>query len=124
MGLGRFRRWPRNRFIDRCCNTSLLRWLLWIWLSILWRLSVLLRLRPFRIRLWLSLWLRISSRILRSRVLPALSVCRLLPLSSLLSICVLIDRVDDWSSRQTIEKDRRKAVFLFFGIVGGGSEER
>jgi len=32
--------------------------------------------------------------------------------------------MDDWSSRQTIEKDRRKAVFLFFGIVGGGNEER
>jgi hypothetical protein len=26
--------------------------------------------------------------------------------------------VDDWSSRQTIERDRRNAVFLFFGIVG------
>ena len=84
LGMGRVRRRPRNRLASRCCNSALLRWVLWLSLLWLW-LPLLLRLRTVCILIPLRLW--VSPRLLQLWVLPALSIRRLLPLpSSLLSI--------------------------------------
>ena len=51
LGLGRVRCWPRNRLASRCCNSAVLRWVLW--LSLLMAIATLtpmaMRLTPHHI---------------------------------------------------------------------------